>query len=41
MPKVKRVANRFSTSVGNPWQSSVPLDTRRKMNTDKTKKGKK
>ena len=38
----KRLANRFSTSVGNPWQGQVKPNTRRKLNLNsKTKKGKK
>ena len=36
----KKLANRFSTSVGNPWHGQVKPDTRRRLNTDK-KKGKK
>lgn len=38
----KRLANRFSSSVGNPWHGQEP-DTRRKLNTGKSKvkKGKK
>tara|TARA_R100000152_G_C6781975_1_gene217834 strand:+ start:2722 stop:2838 length:117 start_codon:yes stop_codon:yes gene_type:complete len=36
----KKLANRFSTSVGNPWHSQVKPDTRRKLNL-KNKKGKK
>ena len=35
----KKLANRFSTSVGNPWHKTK-IDTRRKLNTDKSKKGK-
>ena len=35
----KKLANRFSTSIGNPWHG-VKLDTRRKLNL-KNKKGKK
>lgn len=38
----KKLANRFSSSVGNPWHGQEP-DTRRKLNIDKgkVKKGKK
>ena len=36
----KKLANRFSTSVGNPWHNTKP-DVRRKLDTDKSKKGKK
>tara|TARA_R110002020_G_scaffold90061_5_gene219569 strand:- start:2797 stop:2913 length:117 start_codon:yes stop_codon:yes gene_type:complete len=36
----KRLANVFSTSVGNPWHSQVKPDTRRKLNLN-GKKGKK
>ena len=38
----KKLANVFSSSVGNPWHNQAP-DTRRKLNTDKSKvkKGKK
>ena len=36
----KRLANRFSTSVGNPWHGQAKPDTRRKLNL-KNKKGKK
>ena len=36
----KKLANRFSGSFGNPWHG-VKTDTRRKLNTDKSKKGKK
>lgn len=39
MPKVKKIANRFSGSFGNPWHGSVNPDTRRKLNLKK-KKGK-
>ena len=35
----KRLANRFSTSIGNPWHGHVKPDTRRKLNLKK--KGKK
>ena len=37
---VKKLANRFSTSVGNPWHGQAKPDIRRKLNTDK-KRGKK
>ena len=38
----KKLANRFSSSVGNPWHSQVKPNTRRKLNTDKkVKRGKK
>ena len=40
MPKVKRLANVFSSSIGNPWHGQVKPDTRRKLNL-KNKKGKK
>ena len=33
----KRLASVFSTSVGNPWHGQVKPDTRRKLNTDKSK----
>lgn len=33
----KRLANRFSTSVGNPWHSQVKPDIRRKLNLNKSK----
>ena len=36
----KRLANIFSTSIGNPWHGQVIPDARRKLNTDKKKKGK-
>jgi len=38
----KKLANRFSTSVGNPWHGQEPA-TRRKLDIDKSKvkKGKK
>ena len=39
MPKVKKIANRFSGSFGNAWHGSVNLNTRRKLNL-KNKKGK-
>ena len=32
----KKLANRFSGSFGNPWHGTK-TDTRRKLNTDKTK----
>tara|TARA_Y100001963_G_scaffold70823_1_gene98535 strand:- start:42 stop:155 length:114 start_codon:yes stop_codon:yes gene_type:complete len=35
----KKLANVFSTSIGNPWHSQVKPDTRRKLNLKK--KGKK
>jgi hypothetical protein len=35
----KKLANVFSTSIGNPWHGQVKLDTRRKLNLKK--KGKK
>ena len=35
----KKLANRFSSSTGNPWHSQVKLSTRRKLNLKK-KKGK-
>ena len=38
MSKVKRLANIFSTSIGNPWHGQVKPDTRIKL---KKKKGKK
>ena len=31
----------FSTSIGNPWHGQVKPDTRRKLNLNKGKKGKK
>ena len=38
----KRLANVFSTSIGNPWHGQVKPDTRRKLNLKtKVKKGKK
>jgi hypothetical protein len=38
----KKLANRFSTSIGNPWHGQVIPDTRRKLNPDKkVKRGKK
>jgi hypothetical protein len=39
MPSKKKMATRFSTSVGNPWHGAVNPDTRRKLNLKK--KGKK
>jgi len=36
----RKVANRFASSVGNPWHSQVKPGTRRKLNL-KNKKGKK
>ena len=39
MPKVKKIANRFSGSFGNAWHGSVNSNTRRKLNL-KNKKGK-
>ena len=36
----KKLANIFSTSIGNPWHGQVKPDVRRKLNTGK-KKGKK
>ena len=38
----KKLANRFSSSFGNPWHGQVKPNTRRKLNTGKsnTKKGK-
>jgi hypothetical protein len=36
----KKLANRFSNSIGNPWHGQVKPDTRRKLNTDNRKKGK-
>ena len=41
LAKVKRLANRFSTSVGNPWHGQVKSDTRRKLNLKSKKKDKK
>ena len=41
MAEKKKLANRFSNSVGNPWHGQATPDQRRKMNTDKSKKGKK
>jgi hypothetical protein len=35
MSKVKRLANRFSSSIGNPWHGQVKPDTRRKLNLKK------
>jgi len=35
MVKKKKLANRFSGSVGNPWHGQVTLDTRRKLNLKK------
>ena len=35
----KKLANVFSTSIGNPWHSQVKPNTRRKLNLKK--KGKK
>jgi len=35
----KNLANRFSTSFGNPWHGQVKPDSRRKLNLKK--KGKK
>jgi hypothetical protein len=37
----KKLANRFSNSVGNPWHGEATPDTRRKMDADKSKKDKK
>jgi hypothetical protein len=34
----KKLANRFSSSIGNPWHGQAKPDTRRKMNTNKNKK---
>ena len=34
----KKLANRFSTSVGNPWHGQVKPDVRRKLNTNSVKK---
>ena len=34
----KKLANRFSSSIGNPWHGQAKPDTRRKMNTNKSKK---
>ena len=31
----KKLANVFSTSIGNPWHSQVKPDTRRKLNLNK------
>jgi|TARA_R100000084_G_scaffold107956_1_gene69354 hypothetical protein len=31
----KKLANVFSSSVGNPWHSQVKPDTRRKLNLKK------
>ena len=31
----KKLANRFSASVGNPWHGQVKLSTRRKLNLKK------
>ena len=39
MPKVKRLANVFSGSIGNQWHGAVNPNTRRKLNLKK-KKGK-
>ena len=38
----KKLANRFSTSFGNPWHGQVKPDTRRKLNLNRIvkKKGK-
>ena len=36
----KKLANRFSTSFGNPWHGQVKPDARRKLNLIKRKKGK-
>ena len=33
----KKLANRFSTSFGNPWHGQAKPDTRRKLDTDKSK----
>jgi hypothetical protein len=37
----KKKATVFSVSIGNPWHGQVIPDQRRKMDTDKSKKGKK
>tara|TARA_Y100001963_G_scaffold100972_1_gene138904 strand:+ start:3896 stop:4018 length:123 start_codon:yes stop_codon:yes gene_type:complete len=38
----KKLANRFSSSVGNPWHGQATPNTRRKLNIKtKIKKGKK
>ena len=36
----KKLANRFSSSFGNPWHGQVKPNTRRKLNVGKKKKGK-
>ena len=33
----KKLANRFSTSFGNPWHGEAKPDARRKLNMDKSK----
>ena len=35
MVKKKKLANRFSGSVGNPWHGNVKPNTRRKLNLKK------
>ena len=35
----KKLANRFSSSIGNPWHGTK-IDTRRKLNLKNKKKGK-
>jgi len=35
MSKVKKLANVFSSSIGNPWHGQVKPDTRRKLNLKK------
>jgi hypothetical protein len=36
----KKLANRFSTSIGNAWHGQVKPNSRRKINLNKKKKGK-
>jgi len=36
----KKLANIFSSSIGNPWHGQVKSDTRRKLNLKSKKKGK-
>ena len=33
----KKLANTFSTSIGNPWHGQAKPDTRRKLNLNKSK----
>jgi len=33
----KKLANIFSGSIGNPWHGQAKPDTRRKLDTDKSK----